>query len=212
MAGGSQGANAPTGYAGGGYLPSTQFMGGPDSGGDYAPMNMGFDNSGSDGGVGGQPAPMMTPLSAGSRGFAFGGPTQPMGVMGGPQFNPSQPAGGSMGVMGGPQFNPSQPVGGPSNQLTQMPMPKPMGGPSNQLTQMPYPEPAGGTMSAMPYPEPAGKPMGGPSNQLTQMLSGIGNRPPMLSDFRQPKGRQVKGNPTAQLIGRNKFMSRLARG
>lgn len=44
-------------------LPPTQHMSGPDSGGAYPPANMGFDNSGSDGGVGGQPTMMQTPLS-----------------------------------------------------------------------------------------------------------------------------------------------------
>ena len=57
-------------------LASTQYNGGPDSGNDYAPANMGFDNSGSDGGVGGQPAPMMTPLGSPPSGMTSGLPQQ----------------------------------------------------------------------------------------------------------------------------------------
>lgn len=57
-------------------LMSTQYNGGPDSGNDYASMNMGFDNSGSDGGVGGAPAPMQTPLGAPPSGMASGLPQQ----------------------------------------------------------------------------------------------------------------------------------------
>ena len=57
-------------------LDPTQYNGGPDAGADYAPMNMGFDNSGSDGGVGGQPAPMQTPLSSPSSGMTSGLPQQ----------------------------------------------------------------------------------------------------------------------------------------
>lgn len=59
-------------------LPATQYMGGPDSGTDYAPANMGFDGSGSDGGVGGQPAPMATPLSQGSTPLQQG--NKPLGL------------------------------------------------------------------------------------------------------------------------------------
>lgn len=65
-------------------LASTQFNGGPDSGADYASANMGFDNSGSDGGVGGQPAPMQTPLGSPPSGMASGLPSQqgnkPLGI------------------------------------------------------------------------------------------------------------------------------------
>ena len=57
-------------------LASTQYNGGPDSGTDYAPANMGFDNSGSDGGVGGQPAPMQTPLGSPPSGMTSGLPQQ----------------------------------------------------------------------------------------------------------------------------------------
>ena len=55
-------------------LASTQYNGGPDSGADYASMNMGFDNSGSDGGVGGAPAPMQTPLGSPPSGVTSGLP------------------------------------------------------------------------------------------------------------------------------------------
>ena len=55
-------------------LASTQYNGGPDSGADYAPANMGFDGSGSDGGVGGAPAPMQTPLGSPPSGMTSGLP------------------------------------------------------------------------------------------------------------------------------------------
>lgn len=61
-------------------LPSTAFMGGPDSGADYAPANMGFDGSGSDGGVGGQPAPMATPLAQGNKPLGLAQFQQPQGL------------------------------------------------------------------------------------------------------------------------------------
>ena len=65
-------------------LTTTQYNGGPDSGNDYAPMNMGFDNSGSDGGVGGAPAPMQTPLGASSPSMSSGLPqvqgNKPLGL------------------------------------------------------------------------------------------------------------------------------------
>ena len=61
-------------------LPSTQYMGGPDGGADYAPANMGFDGSGSDGGVGGQPAPMMTPLAQGNKPLGLAQFQQPQGL------------------------------------------------------------------------------------------------------------------------------------
>ena len=113
MAGGGQGAPAPQGYADGGMvqsgynnfaspnqqgfmqyqgqgqlnqpqLTSTQYNGGPDSGADYAPANMGFDGSGSDGGVGGQPAPMQTPLGSPPSGMTSGLPqaqgNKPLGL------------------------------------------------------------------------------------------------------------------------------------
>ena len=192
MAGGSQGANAPTGYAGGGYLPSTQFMGGPDSGADYAPANMGFDNSGSDGGVGGQPAPMMTPLSDGSRGFAFGGPTQPMGGFG------TQPAyAGPQAMTNGPNtrfgLNPQAPGMNPQAQ-----------GPNTQFGLNPQ---APGMNPQMPanfqkgvQPAYAGPQMmtNGPMAQPTPM----GNKPLGLSQFQQPKGVQIQGNPTSQVVQR----------
>ena len=51
-----------------GNLPTTPYAGGPDGGAGYTPTNMGFDNSGSDGGVGGQPVnQMQTPLQQGNK-------------------------------------------------------------------------------------------------------------------------------------------------
>ena len=113
-AGPSQGGQVPTGYAEGGMvqnpynnfaspnmqgfmtyqgqgqpnqppqLASTQYNGGPDSGNMYAPTDMGFDGSGSDGGVGGQPAPMQTPLGSPPSGMTSGLPQQqgnkPLGI------------------------------------------------------------------------------------------------------------------------------------
>lgn len=65
-------------------LTSTQYNGGPDGGADYAPSNMGFDTSGSDGGVGGQPAPMQTPLGSPPSGMTSGLPqaqgNKPLGL------------------------------------------------------------------------------------------------------------------------------------
>jgi hypothetical protein len=65
-------------------LAQTQYNGGPDAGADYAPANMGFDGSGSDGGVGGQPAPMMTPLGSPPSGMTSGLPqaqgNKPLGM------------------------------------------------------------------------------------------------------------------------------------
>lgn len=50
-----------------GNIPPVQNDGGPDSGGNYAPTSMGFDNSGSDAGVGGQPVTQVqTPLQSSS--------------------------------------------------------------------------------------------------------------------------------------------------
>ena len=65
-------------------LTQTQYSGGPDAGADYAPANIGFDNSGSDGGVGGAPAPMQTPLGAAPSGMTSGLPqaqgNKPLGL------------------------------------------------------------------------------------------------------------------------------------
>lgn len=61
-------------------LPPTQLMGGPDTGADYAPANLGFDGSGSDGGVGGQPAPMQTPLQQGNKPLGISQFQQPQGL------------------------------------------------------------------------------------------------------------------------------------
>lgn len=57
-------------------LTPTQFNGGPNDGGPYPATNMGFDGSGSDGGVGGQPAPMQTPLGSPPSGMTSGLPQQ----------------------------------------------------------------------------------------------------------------------------------------
>ena len=66
-----------------GQAPAVQNDGGPDAGGDYVGSSMGFDGSGSDAGVGGQPVnQMQTPLQS---------PTQqgnkPLGLA---QFRPQQ--------------------------------------------------------------------------------------------------------------------------
>lgn len=61
-------------------LGTTQYNGGPDVGGDYAPANMGFDNSGSDGGVGGQPTQMQTPLQQGNKPLNMSQFQQPQGL------------------------------------------------------------------------------------------------------------------------------------
>ena len=48
-----------------GQAPAVQNDGGPDAGGDYVGSSMGFDGSGSDAGVGGQPVnQMQTPLQS----------------------------------------------------------------------------------------------------------------------------------------------------
>jgi hypothetical protein len=96
MAGGGQGAGSLRGFADGGMTqtgynnyaspnqgqppvlsqstPQVMNNGGPNLGASYAGNNMGFDNSGSDGGVGGQPTQMQNPLQ---RTFADGGFAQP---------------------------------------------------------------------------------------------------------------------------------------
>jgi hypothetical protein len=61
-------------------LPATQAMAGPDGGGDYASANLGFDGSGSDGGIGGQPAPMQTPLQQGNKPLGLAQFQQPQGL------------------------------------------------------------------------------------------------------------------------------------
>jgi len=58
-----------------GATPQNQnFMTGADSTGNMPGGNMGFDNSGSDGGVGGQPAPMQTPFAPQGGGMSTGRP------------------------------------------------------------------------------------------------------------------------------------------
>lgn len=62
-------------------LPSAQNDGGPDSGANYAGNSMGFDNSGSDGGVGGQPVnQMQTPLQQGNKPLGLAQFQQPQGL------------------------------------------------------------------------------------------------------------------------------------
>jgi hypothetical protein len=59
--------------------PTVQNDGGPDAGGNYVGASMGFDGSGSDAGVGGQPVnQVQTPLQQGNK---------PMGLA---QFRPQQ--------------------------------------------------------------------------------------------------------------------------
>lgn len=49
-------------------IPPVVNEGGPNAGGDYPSTNMGFDNSGSDSGVGGQPVTQQqTPLQQGNK-------------------------------------------------------------------------------------------------------------------------------------------------
>jgi len=68
-----------------GATPQNQnFMSGPDATGDMPNGNMGFDGSGSDGGVAGQPAPMQTPLGSPPSGMTSGLPqaqgNKPLGL------------------------------------------------------------------------------------------------------------------------------------
>lgn len=60
--------------------PQVMNNGGPDLGGSYAGNNMGYDNSGSDGGVGGQPTQMQTPLQQGNKPLGLGQFQQPQGL------------------------------------------------------------------------------------------------------------------------------------
>ena len=60
--------------------PAPQAMGGPDSGAGYAPVNTGFDGSGSDAGIGGQPAPMQSPLQQGNKPLGIAQFQQPQGL------------------------------------------------------------------------------------------------------------------------------------
>jgi hypothetical protein len=64
-----------------GATPQNQnFMSGPDATGDMPNGNMGFDNSGSDGGIGGAPAPMQTPLQQGNKPLGIAQFQQPQGL------------------------------------------------------------------------------------------------------------------------------------
>lgn len=64
-----------------GATPQNQnFMSGPDATGNMPNGNMGFDNSGSDGGIGGAPAPMQTPLQQGNKPLGFAQFQQPQGL------------------------------------------------------------------------------------------------------------------------------------
>ena len=122
MAGGAQGGGAPqqsTPQGGGGGQPPTigatqqnqNFMTGPATTGNMPGGNMGFDRSGSDGGTGGQPAPMQTPFAPQGGASTYGGSTNPTPYQGSAaQQNLGQaggPYGGSnpMGAMGQAQQN-----------------------------------------------------------------------------------------------------------
>lgn len=60
--------------------PAPPINGGPDSGAGYAPVNTGFDGSGSDAGIGGQPAPMQSPLQQGNKPLGIAQFQQPQGL------------------------------------------------------------------------------------------------------------------------------------
>lgn len=60
--------------------PSTPTNGGPDMGAGYAPANVGFDGSGSDAGIGGQPAPMQSPIQQGNKPLGLAQFQQPQGL------------------------------------------------------------------------------------------------------------------------------------
>ena len=64
-----------------GATPQNQnFMSGPDVTGNMPGGNEGFDGSGSDGGVGGQPAPMQSPLQQGNKPLGLAQFQQPQGL------------------------------------------------------------------------------------------------------------------------------------
>jgi hypothetical protein len=64
-----------------GATPQNQnFMSGPDVTGNMPGGNEGFDGSGSDGGVGGQPAPMQSPLQQGNKPLGMSQFQQPQGL------------------------------------------------------------------------------------------------------------------------------------
>ena len=89
-----------------GATPQNQnFMTGADSTGNMPGGNMGFDNSGSDGGVGGQPAPMQTPFAPQGGGMSTGRPPKMS------DFRQQQ----GLQIQGNPT---AQPVGGPYGGIT----------------------------------------------------------------------------------------------
>ena len=64
-----------------GATPQNQnFMQGPDVTGNMPGGGMGFDGSGSDGGSGGQPAPMQSPLQQGNKPLGLAQFQQPQGL------------------------------------------------------------------------------------------------------------------------------------
>ena len=56
------------------------FMSGPDATGNMSGGGMGFDGSGSDGGIGGAPAPMQSPLQQGNKPLGLAQFQQPQGL------------------------------------------------------------------------------------------------------------------------------------
>ena len=89
-----------------GATPQNQnFMTGPTSTGNMPGGNIGFDNSGSDGGVGGQPAPMQTPFAPQGGGMQTGKSRKGAPPMMS-DFRPQQ----GLQIQGNPT---SQQVGGP---------------------------------------------------------------------------------------------------
>lgn len=64
-----------------GATPQNQnFMSGPDATGNLPGGSMGYDNSGSDGGIGGAPAPMQSPLQQGNKPLNIAQFQQPQGL------------------------------------------------------------------------------------------------------------------------------------
>ena len=64
-----------------GATPQNQnFMSGPDATGNLPGGSMGFDGSGSDGGIGGAPAPMQSPLQQGNKPLNIAQFQQPQGL------------------------------------------------------------------------------------------------------------------------------------
>lgn len=220
MAGGAQGAGASRGYANGGFaqsqynnfaspnqnfsalssqLPSVQGFQGPDITGNLSGGGMGFDNSGSDAGVGGQPVnQMQTPVQR----FADGGFAQQA-----PQYStgmvPPQPAGGfgqqapQYGTgMVPPQsggFGQQAPAGGGFGQQNAMANQQ-----ANQFNQQAMNQQAMNQQRAQALQQTQ-------QADLAALARARGNRPPSLADFRPQRGFQVHGNPTSQIVGRQRF-------